>query len=203
MRTELHDQGLEIITVACETKGRAGAEQWIAAASPTHPSLIDPHHVVPDLYNTRNVPAVFWIDEAGRIVRANDPIYVRRENRETHEVTIHERYLDGVRDWVRNGPASRWVTDAAETARRMGEPDADNAQARAHFRLGIHLHEQGRTADAIAQFKRAHELKPDNWNYKRQAWNLGDAERDYGTTVMAAVRGPIPFYPPLELPDPA
>jgi tetratricopeptide (TPR) repeat protein len=158
--------------------------------------------VVAELYNTRNVPAVFWIDEAGRIVRANDPVYIRRTNRETGKVTINERYLDGVRDWVRRGAASRWVTDAVETARRMGAPDAANAQALAHFRLGVYLHEQGRAEEAIAQFKRAHELKPENWNYKRQAWNLGDAQRDYGTNVMEAIRGPIPFYPPLQLPDP-
>ncbi len=42
---------------------------------------------MPELYNTRNVPAVFWIDETGVIVRANDPIYIQRRNRETGETT--------------------------------------------------------------------------------------------------------------------
>jgi hypothetical protein len=60
----------------------------------------------------------------------------------------------------------------------------------------------GHTGAAITHFKRAHALKPDNWNYKRQALNLGDIERDYGTRIMDEVRGPIPFYPPLDLPDP-
>ncbi len=50
--------------------------------------------------------------------------------------------------------------------------------------------------------KLAHELKPENWNYKRQAWNLGDIEADYGTTRQEAFRSGIPMYPPLELPDP-
>jgi hypothetical protein len=35
--------------------------------------------------------------------------------------------------------------------------------------------------DAIPHFKEAQRLDPDNWNYKRQAWALSDAERDYGT----------------------
>jgi hypothetical protein len=193
-----------VITVAEDAKGREGVESWIAAASPRHPSLLDPHHLVAGLYNTRNVPAVFWIDERGRIVRGNDPIYATRLNRETNERTTNERYMDGVRDWVRNGAASRYVTPDEETLRRMGQSDEANDQAMAHFRLGVYLHEQGRLQDSVAQFKHAHALKPDNWNYKRQAWNLQDIEKDYGTTRQAEFQDSgIPMYPPLELPDPA
>ncbi len=202
MREELHGQGFELVTVACDVNGQEAAEQWIAAASPTHPSLIDQQLSVAGLYNTRNVPAVFWIDESGRIVRGNDPIYALRLNRETGERTPNERYLDGVRDWVAKGTSSRFVTESGETARRIGEPDADNAQAGTHFQLGVHLRAQGRMAEAIQEFKRAHELKPDNWNYKRQAWALGDLEEDYGLTREQAFQSGIPLYPPLELPEP-
>ena len=185
-----------------DSKGAEVARQWIEAARPEHPSLLDPKHVVPELYNTRNVPAVFWIDEQGALVRANDPVYVLRRNRETGEATINEAYLNGVRDWVAHGAASRYVMAADETRRQLGEADEGEAQALAEFRLGLFLHRDGQADAAIAHFKRAHALKPDNWNYKRQAWNLGDIERDYGTTIMEAVRGPIPFYPPLHWPDP-
>ena len=191
-----------MVTVACDSKGREAAEEWIAAAQPAHPSLIDQHHVMPELYNTRNVPAAFWIDEAGRVVRANDPIYAQRSNRETGEATVNARYLDAVRDWVRNGAASIYVMLPGDTLRHIGEHDTDNAQAMAYFRLGLYLHEQGHPADAITQFKRAHALKPDNWNIKRQAWNLGDLEQDYGLTIPTAYQSEIPLYPPLELPDP-
>lgn len=158
---------------------------------------------MPELYNTRNVPAVFWIDESEHIVRANDPIYAVRRNRETGESTINERYLDAVRDWVRNGPSSIFVTSPEVTGQRMGESDEANRQAMAHFRLGVHLEQAGRHEDAVAQFKQAHELKPENWNYRRQAWNLGNPEADYGTTPQEAMRNGPPMYPPLELPDPA
>lgn len=198
----MKDLNFEVVTVACDSKGREAAEEWIAAAQPTHPSLIDQHHLVPELYNTRNVPAAFWIDEAGRVVRANDPIYAQRRHRETGETTVNERYLNAVRDWARNGPASIYVTPPDETRRRIGAVDEANAQAMAHFRLGLYLHEQGHAADAVSQFKRAHELKPENWNYKRQAWNLGDLEKDYGLTFPDAFKTGTPLYPPLELPDP-
>lgn len=188
--------------MACDVRGRETAEEWIAAANPTHPSLIDQQFLVAGLYNTRNVPAAFWIDESGRVVRGNDPIYALRLNRETGERTPNDRYLDGLRDWVANGAASRFVTNPDETARRMGTPDADNAQAGTHFRLGVYLQEQGRTAEAIEQFKLAHALKPDNWNYKRQAWALADLEQDYGLTREQAFQSGIPMYPSLELPEP-
>ena len=84
----------------------------------------------------------------------------------------------------------------------MGAHDPENAQGNAYFRLGVYLHEQGHRDAAIAQFKRAHQLKPDNWNYKRQAWALADLEQDYGMTRREAFSGDIPLYPPLDLPDP-
>jgi len=190
------------MAVACESKGNEAARPWIDAANSTYASVIDTDHLVPELYNTRNVPAVFWIDEAGIIVRGNDPIYVIRRNRETGESTVNERYLNAVRDWVKKGPSSIYLTDPAETQRRIGEPDAADSLALAHFRLGLYLNRQGHGAEAIEHFKQAHAIKPDNWNYKRQAWNLGDIERDYGTNIRDAIAGPIPFYPPLELPEP-
>ena len=202
LREELKDQNLEIVTVACDSRGPEASRQFIEAAHPTHPALLDPQHLVAERYNTRNVPAVFWINETGRIVRANDPIYATRRDRETGETTVNDRYLDAVRSWVRDGDASIYVAEASDNSRRIGESDPANALAMAHFRLGLYLEDQGHHAEAVAQFKQAHELKPENWNYKRQAWNLGDIESDYGITMREAFRSGIPMYPPLELPDP-
>ncbi len=197
----MKDLGFEVITVDCDAKGAEAGQQFIDAANPRHPSLIDTNFVVAELYNTKNVPAAFWIDEDGRIMRANDPIYIQRRNRETGETTVNEQYLSGLRDWIANGPASAWVTDASETKGRMGEPDMDNAQAAAHFRLGVYLQTLGDHDAAVAQFKRAHEIKPDNWNYKRQAWNLGNMQEDFGTSFQEEMQKGIPFYPPLQMPD--
>lgn len=193
--------GFEVITVDCDSKGRAAGQEFIDFARPQHPSLLDPTFIVPELYNTKNVPAAFWIDEEGRIVRANDPIYLQRRNRETGETTVNEKYLSGLRDWIANGAESVWLTEAAETARRTGEPDDANAQAMAHFRLGVYLQQHDHKGAAVAQFKRAQALKPDNWNYKRQAWNLGNIEEDYGTTFQQEMQKGVPFYPPLQVPE--
>jgi hypothetical protein len=152
----------------------------------------------------RNVPAAFWIDEDGRMVRANDPIYAQRRNRETGEVTRNEDYLNAVRDWVAQGPHSAYVMDHERLERRLPSLDADDVKAAALFQLATYLAKHGDAADALVYFKQAHALRPDNWTYKRQAWNFGDIERDYGTTFREALKDPASgaFYPPLDLVEP-
>lgn len=148
------------------------------------------------------MPALFWIDEGGRIVRGNDPAYLTRRDPETGERTPNERYLEVVRDWVRNGAKSIYVTSREETQSRIGSSDDSNQQAMAHFRLGVYLNEHGHHEEAVAQFKQALALKPDNWNYRRQAYNLGSAD-EYGLTMQEAMQTVGPMYAvPLQLPDP-
>jgi hypothetical protein len=66
----------------------------------------------------------------------------------------------------------------------------ENVSAMAHFRLGVYLHDHGDEEAAIEQFKQAHTLEPGNWNYKRQAWNLGGTETYGFENVMQAIREP-------------
>ena len=173
----------------------------MAAAHQQHPSLIDEKLHVAELYDARNVPAAFWIDETGRMVRANDPVYAQRRNRETGEVSLNREYLDAVRDWVAKGSQSAHVMDAERLGSRLPALEFDDVLAAAHFQLGTYLALHDHPADALVHFKRAHELRPESWTYKRQAWSLGDIERDYGTTFQDALKDPAagPFYPPLDL----
>ena len=201
LRSELASQNFEIITVGCDAKGLEVEREFIDAANPEYPCLIDTTFVVAELYNTRNVPALFWIDERGWIVRGNDPAYMTRRDPETGVRTPNERYMDVVRDWVKNGAQSIYVTPPDETQSRIGSSDESNQQAMAHFRLGVHLDSHGHHAEAVEQFKQALALKPDNWNYRRQAYNLGNAD-EYGVTIQEAMQSVGPMYAvPLQLPD--
>jgi hypothetical protein len=177
-------------------------EPFVEAARQQHPSVLDEKLQVAELYDVRNVPAVFWIDESGLIFRANDPIYAQRRNRDTGEVTINTDYLDAVRDWVAKGPRSRYLMDQARMAARLPALDAGDVEAAAEFHLGTYLAVHDHAAEALLHFKRAHALRPENWTYKRQAWSLGDIQRDYGTTFQEALKDPVsgPFYPTLDLP---
>lgn len=190
-----------MITIAADAGGEEAARPFVEAAKQTHPTLVDRELRIAELYDVRNVPAVFWIDEDDRFVRAGDPIYAQQRNRETNEVTVNTAYLEAVKDWVAKGPESQYLMDSARLANRRPELDEDDVQAAAEFQLGRYLATHGHEQEAIAHFKQAHALRPENWTYKRQAWKLGDAERDYGTTVIEAIRDPNapPFYPPLDL----
>ncbi|HIG61437.1 MAG TPA: redoxin domain-containing protein, partial [Gammaproteobacteria bacterium] len=69
MREELKDQNFELVTVGLDTLGVEGCKAFIDAANPQHPSLIDQHHVMADLFAVVNIPSSIWIDENGMIVR--------------------------------------------------------------------------------------------------------------------------------------
>ena len=69
LRAELHPLGLEIVTVGIDTAGIEACRPFIEAANPSHPSLIDTHHAVAELFGVVNIPNGVWIDEDGMIVR--------------------------------------------------------------------------------------------------------------------------------------
>ena len=84
---------------------------------------------------------------------------------------------------------------------QSGDRSNDRLKADAEFALAEYLYKQGKGVDAIPHFKEAQRLDPDNWNYKRQAWALSDAERDYGTNFGKEVKklNGKPYYEPRKL----
>ena len=60
----------------------------------------------------------------------------------------------------------------SSSARGRARPSC--SEAAAHFELGQHLHRAGDVDAARAHCREAHRLDPDNWTYKRQAWNFED-----------------------------
>ena len=117
MYDELGGRGFTVITVALD-KSPEDARPWIEAARPQHPSLVDTGHLLADLYNIVNVPTVFWIDEAGRIVRPNDVAFGTDTFK--HITGIESgRHLGALRAWVRGLGAG-----APTAARRGGSAGA-------------------------------------------------------------------------------
>ena len=72
-RNDVHRQGVEIVTVGLDTAGAEACRPYIEAAVPEHPSLIDEHHRVAELFGVVNIPNAVWIDEDGMIVRPAEP----------------------------------------------------------------------------------------------------------------------------------
>ncbi len=192
-------------------------ELWAKQAPPTYPCLIDEGHVVAELYSMVNVPQGVWIDEQGRIVRpaesAGSADMVRSMNRETFEIpddaaargiAIRNEYVNALRDWAKNGAASRFVLSAAEVRQRMRGPTEAEVRAANHVRLGRHLYGKGQLDRAKFHFKEAVRLHPDSWNYRRQS-NMLDPESlgqlNAGPDFWAAVDAlpaNVSYYPPAD-----
>src|SRR3954453_7552561 len=75
LRSELHPQGVELVTVALEVDPES-ARPWIEAAAPEHPSLVDRMHVLDELLGIVNVPSAVWIDEQGMLVRPPETSHI-------------------------------------------------------------------------------------------------------------------------------
>jgi len=192
--------------VALDVEGAAVAREFIDAAKAEHPSLIDQGHVLDKLFGVVNVPNSVWIDENGMIVRPAEPAHpprspIMEQLRAMDTSTLppdladvlnmakkirHEpdTYMSALRDWVARGADSPYALSPEEVVTRSHPRPLTVAEAAAHFELGQHLHRAGAIEAAQAQFREAHRLQPDNWTYKRQAWNF----------VSPVVQGPTDVY---------
>jgi hypothetical protein len=196
LRAELHPKGLEIVAVGLDVLGAAGCRDFIEAANPEHPSLIDQHHVLADRFGVINIPSSVWIDEAGMIVRpaetapappvpgdppafdmpAEMPARVAAIMGEAVKIQSDpDAYHAALRDWVDKGAGSTFALDPATVVERSRPRSADVARGHAHFELATQLEIDGRHDAAIEQFREAHRLVPASWTFRRQAWSLEKA----------------------------
>lgn len=198
----MKDKNFEIVSVAQDTGGVKDAGPWITAAKPEFTALIDTEHLVTRLYDMVNVPTAVWINEQGRIVRSNEVAYADNRYKGVHGIDATP-YISGLRDWVANGERSPFALSALELKQRLTPQQPEHAQAAAEFALAEYLTHAGFGADAIPHYKEAQRLNPDSWNFKRQAWALSNAERDYGTSFQKEVQklNGKPYYAPRKLPE--
>ena len=197
LRSELHPQGVEVVTVALDSGGAEAAGPWIDAANAEHPSLIDEAHRLDVLLGISNVPMGVWIDEAGVLVRppevAHPGTSVLRDMLAEHGVPEKappllletlaeagkirvkpERYAAALRDWASRGAESEFVLAPDEVVERSRPRPPEASAAAAHFELGQHLHAAGELDAARSHFRESHRLDPTNWTYRRQAWSFED-----------------------------
>ncbi len=171
MFEELRELGFVVITVAFE-RTADDAREWIDAASPSHPSLIDTTWAIADLYHVENVPTVFWIDEEGLIVRPQDVAFGSNMFQDFTGVDA-EVHKTALRRWVR-GETPALDRDAVD--RHLRVPTEADQLARAEFGLGRWLWEQGRAELARAHFQRAEELAPNLWTCWRGSMRMQDED---------------------------
>jgi hypothetical protein len=199
-----------VVTVALDVDPD-NARPWIAAAAPTHPSLIDTAHVTDELFGFINVPMAVWIDETGTLVRPAEQAAVERSALRDMDVPdnlpdrLHRMFTEvkqindpsteyraAIVDWVEHGASSRFALSPDEVVARSGDRPIDHARAAAAFELGQYLWRTAGNDAAIPWWREAHRLFPENWTYKRQAWTFVTTPE--GATEPDLVQGPNDVY---------
>jgi hypothetical protein len=206
------------------------ARRWIEKASPDHPTLFDRTHLVDELLGIANVPSAVWIDEEGVLVRPPEPSNILPSPLDRMDLDLAslpparqeaiaearkfnfepKKYVAALRDWVENGASSRYALSPDEVLARSRPRPLEEATAAAHFELGEHLREQGDIECSQQHWREAHRLAPQNWTYKRQAWELidsvdagmqHDVKHIYESNWLDDVKrfGAENYYPRLEL----
>ncbi len=207
LRSELHPAGLEIVTVALDLEVDA-ARSWIERSGAEHPQLVDTAHRLDELLGIVNVPSAVWVDEDGMIVRPPHTAAVERydfskikapeglpDDIDRHVRDMLEQvkriprfdadhYVAALHDWVERGAESEYALSPEDVVRRSAPRPPEVAEAAAEFELGQYLHHAGYADDARPHFRAAHRLQPENWTYKRNAWEL----------VSPGLQGPSEYY---------
>src|SRR6202165_4515032 len=149
-----------------------------------------------------SVPPGVCTKEKGKIVRPNEVAFVD-DRFKTFTGLDSEPYLTALKDWVEKGEKSTYAMSEEKLREKLNANDPNMILAAAEFGLGEYLYKRGHLTEAIPHFKEAQRLNPKSWNYKRQAYALSDAKRDYGTTFAEEVEksgGSKVYYPPPDLP---
>jgi peroxiredoxin len=97
----LEAHGLTVVTISQDAR-REDAAPFIEAASPTHPALIDPEHVVSHRYGFINVPTAVWIDESGHVARPPRVEHASNRFSFAHGLDC-EPHLAALKNWVQTG----------------------------------------------------------------------------------------------------
>jgi hypothetical protein len=148
------------------------AREWIEAAAPTYPCVIDPDHLVAERYGFINVPTAIWIDEDDRIVRPPDMTPVNDLFRELTGIDS-ELHHAALRAWVRDG-VPPVATD--EVRANQSLPSEEHELARLHRRIGAVLRRAGDDTGAAEHFDRAGALAPWDWTIHRGTLPLRDKD---------------------------
>lgn len=152
-----------------------------------------------------------WIDEVGTIVRNAESASIERSPLRDMDIPVDlperrrrmltevkaipddaEAYRAAIADWAARGADSSYALTPEEVIARSRPRGAAEAEAAACFELGQHLRATIGDDAAVAWWRRAHQLDPGNWTYKRQAWTLVTTDPD--ATENDLIQGPNDVY---------
>ena len=155
-----------MVSIALDAQGASVVRPWHDAAGADFVTLVDSQNVFGARYNLKAIPYGVMIDEAGRLVKA--PFNVNVKNRKT--LAMLEKWLSEPNYNV------MLLRDMKPSNQRTAKT---NAEAAARFQLGLVLLEDGKKDEAMAEWRKALALDPQNWIIHKQIWAVEHPDKFY------------------------
>lgn len=155
------------MSVACDAQGADAARPFHEKAGAEFTTVVDQANVFGSLYGLRAVPFAIYIDEEGRIVKP--PHGISSANADA---------LADLGAWI----AGQGVP--AVPGKMERDPAHESVrEADLRFALGSHLLARGERTGAVAEWRKALELDPQNWIIHKQIWAVEHPEAFYSGPV--------------------
>ncbi len=143
---------------------------WHDAANADFFTLVDSRNIFGTLYNLKAIPYGVMIDEAGRMVKA--PFRINVADKETLIML------------------EKWISDPDYNVALLRDMQRSNesvpqtlTEATARFQLGLILLEGGKKQEAMAEWRKALALDPQNWIIHKQIWAVEHPDKFYNGGV--------------------
>jgi hypothetical protein len=157
--------GVEVLSVAVDAQGPDKARPFVEKASPDFPTVVDQTNLLSRIFGFKAVPNAIFIDEQGVIQYAR---YGGFDIRKPEFARLAEAWA-----------ATSTIGETSEN--QLG--GADHAQAVSLFQQGQERYRQGRVQEALALWRRAVALEPENYVIRKQIWAVENPDKFYSGDV--------------------
>lgn len=159
-----------MVSIALDAQGASVVRPWHAAVDADFVTLVDSQNSFGTRYNLKAIPYGVMIDEAGRLVKP--PFNVNVKDQKTLAML------------------EKWLSDPNYNAVLLHDMKPSNAptvkanaEAAARFQLGLVLLEDGKKDEAMAEWRKALALDPQNWIIHKQIWAVEHPDKFYNGSV--------------------
>jgi hypothetical protein len=156
------------VAVALETQGAEAAVPWVRRAGATYPTVVDQNNVLSGALDFKAVPNGVFLDEDGTIRYAKYGGFSieRPEDRETIHKLIH-------------GEIDQQAAENQHAPYTLTPIERELVETK--VRLGSEFLSRGDTEGALAGWRQALDMDPENLVIRKQIWAVSHPERFHPT----------------------
>ena len=154
-----------------DAQGPGVVRPWHQTAQAEFPTLVDQQFELGQIFNLKAVPYGILLDELGQIVKL--PFAINVDEAETQDL---------LRNWLTD-PNFKLREDSLATTGHGDSLKVGVLEARARFQLGTTLLQIGKKEEAVAEWRKALSLDPNNWIIHKQIWAVENPDKFYDGAI--------------------